>query len=325
MNISWVVWEVLILAVVTYLAYSGVQRATRIGLVASSIEIVIFVVLAVALLLHPVSPVGIQPVLPSSAPAGWSGILGFGMVYGILNFVGFEAAAPLAEETRKATTQHPSFVLPIRAAAWFRLSSGLLRGRAGVGIGTFPGVRRVAVALHSACKPALGSGMDLHLPGHDEQLARLRFGKYKRFVASALLDGTSQSSAELLRPCAPHPANTLLRDTLSRRGHARTGDHCRPSLGHPARLCGAGRHPDHRGDDHLRLGNLALPVFYLKEHRSEFSVVRHALLPLAALPLLAYVVYRTVWPPPVYPFNVPAYVACAWIGSGRRSSSCTCR
>ena len=27
-------------------------------------------------------------------------------------------------------------------------------------------------------------------------------------------------------------------------------------------------------------------------------------------------VYRTVWPPPQYPFNVPAYVACAWIALG---------
>jgi amino acid transporter len=61
------------------------------------------------------------------------------------------------------------------------------------------------------------------------------------------------------------------------------------------------------------LGNVALPVFYLKEHRNEFSITKHLLFPLAAVGFLVYVLYRTVWPVPPYPLNVPAYVAMVWV------------
>lgn len=313
-NISWIVWEALILAVVTYLAYSGVQRATRIGLVASSIEIVIFVVLAVALLLHPVSPVGIQPVLPSSAPAGWSGILGFGMVYGILNFVGFEAAAPLAEETRKPRRNTPlSFFLSalLLGSVYLLVSFAVVPGW---GLGRFqefaaspspftqlasrlwgPGWIFIYLAMTNsslACALAStnASSRVLYSMGRVSLLPSF-FGHVHRTRRTPSYAILFQGAATLVLAIIAG----LLWGTL--RGFAVLA----VTLTIGAMII-------------YGLGNLALPIFYLKEHRSEFSVVRHALLPLAALPLLGYVVYRTVWPPPVYPFNVPAYVACAWIG-----------
>jgi amino acid transporter/signal transduction histidine kinase len=315
-NISWVVWEVLIIAVVTYLAYSGVQRATRIGLIASSIEIVIFVVLAVALLLHPVSPVGIQPVLPSSAPAGWSGILGFGMVYGILNFVGFEAAAPLAEETRKPRRNTPlSFFLSalLLGSVYLLVSFAVVPGW---GLGRFqefaassspftqlasrlwgPAWIFIYLAMTNsslACALAStnASSRVLYSMGRVSLLPRF-FGHVHRTRRTPSYATLFQGAVTLLLAVVAG----VLWGTL--RGFAVLAI----TLTIAAMIMYA-------------LGNLALPVFYLKEHRDEFSLVRHALLPLAALPLLAYVVYRTVWPVPVYPFNVPAYVACAWIGLG---------
>ena len=315
-NISWIVWEMLILAVVTYLAYSGVQRATRIGLIASSIEIVIFVVLAVALLLHPVSPVGIQPVLPSSAPAGWSGILGFGMVYGILNFVGFEAAAPLAEETRKPRRNTPlSFFLSalLLGSVYLLVSFAVVPGW---GLGRFqefaaspspftqlasrlwgPGWIFIYLAMTNsslACALAStnASSRVLYSMGRVSLLPRF-FGHVHRTRRTPSYAILFQGAVTLLLAVVAG----LLWGTL--RGFAVLA----VTLTIAAMIIYA-------------LGNLALPVFYLKEHRDEFSLIRHALLPLAALPLLAYVVYRTVWPPPLYPFNVPAYVACAWIALG---------
>jgi len=64
------------------------------------------------------------------------------------------------------------------------------------------------------------------------------------------------------------------------------------------------------------LGNVALTVFYRREHRSEFNVVKHVVLPLAAVALLGYVLYRTVWPVPKYPLNVPAYLSIVWLVLG---------
>jgi hypothetical protein len=64
------------------------------------------------------------------------------------------------------------------------------------------------------------------------------------------------------------------------------------------------------------LGNVALPFFYHREHRPGFSVTRHVPLPILALGLLGYVLYRTVWPIPAYPFNIPGYVSIGWVVLG---------
>ena len=48
----------------------------------------------------------LKPFNPSSAADGWSGIF-FGMLYGVLLFVGFETAANLAEETPNRRPRHP--------------------------------------------------------------------------------------------------------------------------------------------------------------------------------------------------------------------------
>jgi amino acid transporter len=52
----------------------------------------------------------IKPFLPSSAADGWSGIF-YGILYGILTFVGFETAANLAEETAEPKRSIPRAIL----------------------------------------------------------------------------------------------------------------------------------------------------------------------------------------------------------------------
>lgn len=64
------------------------------------------------------------------------------------------------------------------------------------------------------------------------------------------------------------------------------------------------------------LGAVGLPSLYRREHPSEFSPVKHIMVPLLALAPLVYVMYRTVWPVPAYPFNVPAYLSMVWIVIG---------
>ena len=52
----------------------------------------------------------LKPFNPSSAPDGWSGIF-FGVLYGVLLFVGFETAANLAEETPNPRREIPIAVM----------------------------------------------------------------------------------------------------------------------------------------------------------------------------------------------------------------------
>ena len=93
----WVPFAILCAVIVWFLTYRGVSISTRTGVVLGSIEIVIFLVVSALLVVNAgdrntasvfiPGDQGIKPALQ-------------GMVFCLLAFVGFEAAAPLAEETR---------------------------------------------------------------------------------------------------------------------------------------------------------------------------------------------------------------------------------
>ena len=83
-----------------WLAYRDMRLAGRVMLTLEAVAVGMIIALCISIL-HQVHP-GIEPTLRSFRPAaafhGWSG-LGFGMVFAILCFAGFEGAATLGEET----------------------------------------------------------------------------------------------------------------------------------------------------------------------------------------------------------------------------------
>ncbi|HSS36264.1 MAG TPA: APC family permease [Patescibacteria group bacterium] len=93
----WVPFAVICALIVWFLTYRGISISTRTGVVLGSIEIGIFLVVSTLLVVNAgdrntasvfiPGDQGIKPALQ-------------GMVFCLLAFVGFEAAAPLAEETR---------------------------------------------------------------------------------------------------------------------------------------------------------------------------------------------------------------------------------
>lgn len=91
----WVPLAILCALIVWFLTYRGISVSTRTGVVLGSIEIAIFVAVSALLVVNANNTAsvflpgadGIKPALQ-------------GMVFCLLAFVGFEAAAPLAEETR---------------------------------------------------------------------------------------------------------------------------------------------------------------------------------------------------------------------------------
>ena len=93
----WIALALLCGLVVWYLVYRGVSISTRVGVALGLIEIGIFVVVSLLLIVNAGSRNTISVFVP-----GADGIKPAlqGMVFCLLAFVGFEAAAPLAEETR---------------------------------------------------------------------------------------------------------------------------------------------------------------------------------------------------------------------------------
>jgi amino acid transporter len=111
----WIVLAIVCGAILWWLIYSGVQISTRTGVVLGVIEIAIFLFISLLLIAQAGESNDLGVFIP-----GASGIQPAfqGMVFCLLAFIGFEAAAPLAEESRE-----PRKTIP-RAAVWSTIVVG---------------------------------------------------------------------------------------------------------------------------------------------------------------------------------------------------------
>jgi len=106
---SWA-WTLLLIALITAILYFGVRLSTRSQLVLALVSIVVVTIFFITVIAKLGSANSIKPFNPSSAADGWSGIF-FGVLYGVLLFVGFETAANLAEETPNPRREVPVAVM----------------------------------------------------------------------------------------------------------------------------------------------------------------------------------------------------------------------
>src|SRR3954447_19808728 len=96
--------------VVFLLTYRDIRLSTTAGVILGAFEIGVFGALAIWMLLSNAGDLNLQPFNPSHADGDWSGVFK-GMVFAILAFIGFEAAAPLGEEARRPRRTVPRAVV----------------------------------------------------------------------------------------------------------------------------------------------------------------------------------------------------------------------
>ena len=107
---QWWIWVLLMTVIVFLLTYRDVRISTTAGVILGAFEIAIFAGLAIWMLLSNAGDVNLQPFNPSHANGEWSGVFK-GMVFAILAFIGFEAAAPLGEEASNPRRTIPRAVV----------------------------------------------------------------------------------------------------------------------------------------------------------------------------------------------------------------------
>jgi amino acid transporter len=112
----WVVLAIGCGLLLWWLIYSGVQLSTRAGVLLGAIEITIFVFISILLIVK----AGNKNTLDVFIPSGSKGVQPAfqGMIFALLAFIGFEAAAPLGEEARE-----PRRTIP-RAVLWSTIGVG---------------------------------------------------------------------------------------------------------------------------------------------------------------------------------------------------------
>src|SRR5215469_4998252 len=106
---SWA-WTLLLIALIAAILYFGVRISTRSQLTLALISMLVVGAFFVFVIVKLGSANSAKPFVPSSAADGWSGIF-FGVLYGVLMFVGFETAANLAEETPNPRREVPIAVM----------------------------------------------------------------------------------------------------------------------------------------------------------------------------------------------------------------------
>jgi amino acid transporter len=103
---QWWIWVALMTVIVFLLTYRDIRLSTTAGVILGGFEIAVFGALALWMLFSNTGHLNGGPFNPTHAVGHWNGVFR-GMVFAILAFIGFEAAAPLGEEAK-----HPRRTVP---------------------------------------------------------------------------------------------------------------------------------------------------------------------------------------------------------------------
>src|SRR3954470_9853692 len=107
---QWWIWVLVMTIVVFLLTFRDIRLSTTAGVILGSFEILVFGALAIWMLISNAGDLSGAPFNPHHAVGNWNGVFR-GMVFAILAFIGFEAAAPLGEEAKNPRRTVPLAVI----------------------------------------------------------------------------------------------------------------------------------------------------------------------------------------------------------------------
>jgi amino acid transporter len=306
---AWLGIGLLALLIAWALAHRDMRLAGRVMLAIEGIAILAIVGLCVAILrqVHPSAHTVVTTLTPSAEFDGWKG-LGFGMVFSVLSFSGFEGATTLGEEA----------VNPRRAIPVAVLGSVLLCA--------------VFYTVVSFCE-VIGFGMDhLHQLATAEAPLDLLSKQYASSGLSIALDLAAATTC-FSGTIGAIAAGGRILYALGRAGLATRLAAVHPTHGTPATaiavtavlnilpflIAGPFIGPGNYYSYTSTIAVLALMLDYIGVGVAEVVEARHerrygwaALCALGPI-LLAWVLFRNVYPIPDWPNNWWPYVTLAWI------------
>jgi len=313
---QWVIWVLLMAAIVFLLTYRDVRLSTTAGVILGAFEIGIFGALAIWILFSKSGDLNMQPFNPHHAQGGWSGVFK-GMIFAILAFIGFEASAPLGEEAKNPRRTVPRAVV----------------GSA-IAIGIF----------YVLCSYAwvFGAGFDNFVtqatgPDPWRNLGQVFWGTGWVVVFLAICNSIAANSNAAVN-AATRVFYSLSRNRLAPQSLGRT----HPTFKTPhiaiiwmtvfavvlSLLVGWKWNP---GVGFGIIATAAVPLVilvymlvclgciwhYLRARRSELNVLLQVVLPIGGIVLFFLPLYYQFYKyPPTYPYKYANWIALAWFGIG---------
>ena len=307
-NIPWWLIAAAAVALIWALTHYGIRLSMRTTAILGGLEMLIMLALAITFLIHPGSGSSyVAPLEPSSSPHKFGGILA-GMVFSILALSGFEAPAPLAQESRRPGKFIGLAVnLSLAAIGIFYVFTSYASA-IGWGTGNM-------AAFASSPNPYYALGHALW--GAGWWLVVLAFinsaigtGMACTNAASRVMytmgqAGTLPARFGEIHPVHHTPAFAIAFLQLSALGAALlVGLVLRPEdilgfLGTIATLAVIILYS---------MANLALTSYIRREHPDDFSIWWHAVVPWIATLALLPVLFVTIYPVPAWPYNITPYL-----------------
>jgi amino acid transporter len=313
-HVAWEFLSALFLVFVWGVLAAGVSESIKVAFVFLAIEVAVILALTLTILLKGgADGLSVQNFNPAHSLNGVGG-LGTGMLWGILMFIGFEAAATLGEEAKGSRRTIPialfTAVLVIGGFyvfAAYGSSSGFgLNGAGGFAADTDP--------WHTLAQKYWGGTALLTLT----------------IMASAMANGIagSNSTVRILfsmgrESILPKPLGYTSRNGVPQ---IALGSYMVFSLAF-ALLVGAKYGPFGVWAFCGTLLGLAMVViyilvsiavmpYYLRRHRDEFSVVRHGVIPVVSVIVMLLPIYGQLHPLPAYPNNWAVFLIPIWMIAG---------
>jgi amino acid transporter len=315
-HVAWWVFSAVILVVVWGIGRLGVSRSAKTSLIFLTLELGVLLSLFGTIIARGgAQGNSLATFNPHNSLTGVSG-LGFGMLWGILMFVGFESAGTLGEETRnpKKNISRALFIAVILVGLVYVLSGYATS----IGFG-FNHVH--ALATDGSPLTTLSN----HFWGAD--VAWLITLTVLNSQFANVLSGSN---------AAVRIVFSLGREGILHRKLGTTNKRDNPANAQTAYIIfaalvtfilGAWIGPlgayDFLGSI-LGLGiiilyimmNIGLILYFYNHFRSEFNIFRHAVLPVVGSLLMLLPIYGQLWPIPPWPYNLVPYFIVAWAISG---------
>ncbi|MCW2885504.1 MAG: family permease [Streptosporangiaceae bacterium] len=312
-NVPWWILSLAFAVIVWGISSTGVSQSAKTALIFLVLEVgVLLGLFALIIGKGGESGLSLSPLSPGSSPGG-IGALGKGMLWGILMFIGFESAGTLGEEARSARRAIPiALFTAVLGIGLFYVLSGYA---AAVGIGhAHAGDLAQGDVWDTLMKKYWGAGWLLTLTVLNSQFANLisgvtaqvrvifamgREGIFPRALGGVGRGGVPQYAL------AFYMGFSLLVTVV---GGVWIGP--KNMYGFAGTILGVAMVIVYI------LMSLALIRFYRREHRAEFSVPRHGVIPAVASLLLLLPLYGQLNPLPTGANRVALILIVVWMVAG---------
>ena len=315
LSVPWFIPFFVIAGLVYTLSVLGVTQSVRGGLLFLAYEIIIVTIMLLAVVFQGGAEGNTLSVFNPTTGNGLGGVF-LGMIYGIMSFVGWKAAASLGEETRDPHTSIPRALLGAVAligtyyifvtyaatigfgpggmddfaqdTAWFDTLTRRFLGDGWapfVGLAALTGAIASAIGIHNSTVRLLYSlGRDGLLP---RAMAKVHPTRRSPYVAASVQAGFSVILGLIF-------GYLIFGDPATTYGYF-------GGLGTLAVLF-----------VYIFI-NVSVFLYFYRKERENFSFVRHALIPLVATAAVLLPIRGLLYPVPDPPYNLWPYLLAAWV------------